>query len=71
MKSSWSSPDGGSSVAPNTKLESPLRLFSALGGVPLRRLSGVFIQSRKKNSAKFVVAREPASTPLRGIGVGL
>src|SRR5215208_5561789 len=30
-----------------------MRPFSALGGVPLRHLSGVFIQSQNRNSRKF------------------
>jgi len=46
MKSSWRSPDGGSSVAPRTKIEPSEAVFCAWWATD-STLSGVFIQSRK------------------------
>jgi hypothetical protein len=46
MKSSWRSPDGGSSVAPKTKIEPSEAVFCAWWATD-STLSGVFIKSRK------------------------
>jgi hypothetical protein len=46
MKGSWRSPEGGSSVAPKTKIEPSEAVICAWWATD-STLSGVFIQSRK------------------------